>query len=49
MAVNLSPWPPDTSVAALAAARACLRAELGRAAVGLTDMQIDRLGGAACC
>ena len=39
--------PPDTSVAALASARTCLRAELGRAAVGLTDMQIDRLGGAA--
>ena len=47
MAVKLSPWPPDTSVAALASARTCLRAELGRAAVGLNDMQLDRLGGAA--
>ena len=49
MALKLSPWPPDTSVAARDAARACLRAELGRAATGLTDMQIDRLGGAAAC
>ena len=47
MAVTLSPWPPDTSVAALAAARACLRTELGRAGAGLSDDQLDRLGGAA--
>ena len=47
MAVTLAPWPPDTSVAALAAARTCLRDELGRAGVGLTDAQLDRLGGAA--
>ena len=47
MAVNLSPWPPTTSAAALTAARACLRTELGRAGAGLSDDQIDRLGGAA--
>ena len=47
MAVTLSPWPPDTSVAALAAARACLRTELGRSGAGLSDDQLDRLGGAA--
>ena len=47
MAVNLSPWPPDTSVAALAAARTCLRDELGRSGADLSDARIDRLGGAA--
>ena len=47
MAVTLAPWPPDTSVAALAAARTCLRTELGRSGADLTDAQLDRLGGAA--
>ena len=47
MAVTLSPWPPDTSVAALAAARTCLRTELGRSGADLTDAQLDRLGGSA--
>ena len=47
MAVSLSPWPPDTSAAALAAARTCLRTELGRSGADLTDAQIDRLGATA--
>ena len=44
---TLSPWPLATSAAALTAARACLRTELGRSGADLTDAQLDRLGGAA--
>ena len=42
MAVNLTPWPPQTSAVARAAARACLRGEIGDSTI--EDAVLDRLG-----
>ena len=48
MALTLSPWPPDTSVAALTAARTCLRDRAWSCRRRSSPMtQLDRLGGAA--